>query len=125
MARIRSIKPDFFRHESLFEAERETKLPLRLAYAGLWTAADREGRFKWSARQLKLDCLPYDDVDFSRVLDALTTRGFIVKYTANGSDYGFIPSWKDHQVINNREAASTLPEPNENNILTREPRVDD
>jgi hypothetical protein len=125
MARIRSIKPAFFRHEELFEAEKETGLPLRLAFAGLWTAADREGRFKWSARNLKLDCLPYDDVDFSRVLDALTTRGFIVKYAVNGVEFGFIPSWKSHQVINNREAASELPEPNENNILTRGARVDD
>jgi hypothetical protein len=125
MARIRSIKPSFFRHEELFEAEKETGLPLRLAFAGLWTAADREGRFKWSARNLKLDCLPYDDVDFSRVLDALSTRGFIVKYTAGGAEFGFIPSWKSHQVINNREAASELPEPNESNTLTREARVND
>ena len=47
MARIRTIKPEFFRHEALYEAEHETGLPLRVAYAGLWTAADREGRFQW------------------------------------------------------------------------------
>ena len=58
MARIRTIKPEFFRHEALFEAEQATGLPLRVAYAGLFTAADREGRFKWSPRSLKLDCLP-------------------------------------------------------------------
>jgi hypothetical protein len=125
MARIRSIKPEFFRHEALYEAERDTGLPLRIAYSGLWTAADREGRFRWSPRQLKLDCLPYDDVDFSRVLDALTTRGFIVRYAVEGKEYGCIPSWKSHQVINNREKASDLPAFNENNALTREPRVDD
>lgn len=125
MARIRSIKPDFFRHEELYEAERETGLPLRMAFAGLWTAADREGRFVWSPRNLKLDALPYDDVDFSRVLDALWTRGFIVKYAVEGKEYGSIPSWHRHQIINNREKASDLPEPNENNTLTREPRVND
>jgi hypothetical protein len=70
LARIRTIKPEFFRHADLYEAEKETGLPLRLAFAGLWTAADREGRFKWRPRELKLDCLPHDDVDFSRVLDA-------------------------------------------------------
>jgi hypothetical protein len=123
VARIRSVKPEFFRHEGLYEAERETGLPLRLAFAGLWTAADREGRFKWLPRQLKLDCLPYDDVDFSRVLDALATRGFIVSYEAEGKTYGYIPSWHDHQVINNREAASTLPEPSNIKDLTRAPRV--
>ncbi len=126
MARIRTIKPEFFRHEDLFAAERETGLPLRVAFAGLWTACDREGRFKWKPRQLKLDCLPHDELDFSRVLDALTTRGFVVKYAADGREFGAIPSWNEHQVINNREAASTIPEPTENNkVLTRAPRVDD
>ena len=100
MARIRTIKPEFFRHESLYEAERETELPLRIAFAGIWSAADREGRFRWSPRQLKLDCLPYDELDFSRVLDALATRGFIVKYAVDGKEYGHVPSWSKHQIIN-------------------------
>jgi len=125
MARIRTIKPDFFRHEGLFEAEKETGLPLRVAFAGLWTAADREGRFRWSPRALKLDCLPYDEVDFSRVLHALGTRGFIVKYAVDGTEFGAIPSWNDHQAINNKERASDIPEYNENNALTCEPRVND
>lgn len=125
MARIRTIKPEFFRHSDLYEAEQETGLPIRLAFAGLWTAADREGRFKWKPRELKLDCLPHDDVDFSRVLDALVTRGWIVRYAIDGCEYGAIPTWNTHQVINNREKASDIPPPNENNALTREPRVDD
>lgn len=116
MARIRTVKPAFFRHEGLFEAEQESGLPLRLSFAGLWTATDREGRFKWQPRTLKLDCLPYDDVDFSRVLDALAARGFIVKYEIDGSVYGFIPSWASHQIINNREIASELPAPTDEAI---------
>lgn len=124
MARIRTIKPGFFRHAELYEAERETGLPLRIAFAGLWTAADREGRFKWKPRELKLDCLPHDEVDFSRVLDALATRGFIAKYAVDGAEYGFVPTWKTHQIINNRETASELPQPTENNITsTCAPRV--
>ncbi|SBV93999.1 hypothetical protein KL86APRO_10455 [uncultured Alphaproteobacteria bacterium] len=111
MARIRTIKPEFFRHADLFDAEEETGLPLRLAFAGLWTACDREGRFEWKPRQLKLDCLPYDDVDFSRVLDALATRGFVRKYEADGNAYGWVPSFTRHQIINNREKDSALPLP--------------
>lgn len=126
MARIRTIKPEFFRHRKLYLAERETGLPLRLAFAGLWTCADREGRFKWEPEELKLDCLPYDEVDFSRVLDALATRGFITKYGSDDRAFGCIPSWKQHQVINNRETASSLPEPTEPlRLLTRASRVDD
>jgi hypothetical protein len=114
VARIRTIKPDFFRHGRLFEAEQAEGLPLRVAYAGLWTVADREGRFKWDARALKLDCLPYDDVDFGAVLAALDSRGFVVHYTDDdGKEYGFIPSWKEHQVVNTREAQSSIPPPSE------------
>lgn len=125
MARIRTIKPEFFRHSDLYRAEIETKLPLRLAFAGLWTACDREGRFKWKPEELKLDCLPFDNVDFSRVIDALWSRGFIEKYTSEGKFYGFVPSWNDHQHINNRESESNIPNPYESEILTCEARVND
>lgn len=110
--RIRTIKPEFFHHEGLFAAEQESELPLRIAFCGLWCAADREGRFKWEPRRLGIQILPYDGVDFSRVLDALTTRGFLVKYACNGAWFGFIPSFTKHQVINNRESDSELPDPN-------------
>jgi len=109
MARIRTIKPEFFRHEELYEAETHYALPLRIAFAGLWTVADREGRFTWKPRALKLDCLPYDQCDFDRVLTALAERGFIHRYTVDGTTYGCIPSWDKHQVINVREAQSTIP----------------
>lgn len=111
--RIRTIKPEFFLHEGLFEAEKQTGLPLRVAYAGLWCAADREGRFKWEPRRLGVQILPYDMTDFSRVLDALTTRGFIVRYASTTGEIGLIPSFTTHQVINNRERESELPAPPE------------
>lgn len=134
MARIRTIKPEFFRHVGLYDAEKETGLPLRVAFAGLWTVADREGRFRWEPRNLKLDVLPHDDVDFSRVLDALGTRGFVVKYQVGDSTFGAIPSWERHQVVNNREIVSVIPAPPKNPhqfhsftdaSATRQPRDDD
>lgn len=109
MARIRTVKPELFRHEELFEAELECGLPLRLSFIGLLTCCDREGRFVWRPRQLKLDVMPYDETDFSRVLDALFTRGFLVKYEVEGKIYGCIPSFKDHQQINNKEQESKIP----------------
>jgi hypothetical protein len=111
VARIRTIKPQFFRHRRLYLAEAESGLPLRVAFAGLWTCADREGRFKWEPEELKLDCLPYDELEFSRVLDALAERGFIFQYVLDDKEYGVIPGFKEHQVINIREATSQLPEP--------------
>lgn len=122
--RIRTIKPEFFTHEGIFEAEQESKLPLRLAFIGLWCAADREGRFKWEPRRLGVSILPYDSIDFSRVLDALCTRGFIVKYRVDDGVFGAIPSFKRHQVINVRESASKIPEmANSQNIESEPSRV--
>jgi hypothetical protein len=124
MGRIRSIKPEFFTNIKLYKAEKETGLPIRLSFSGLFTACDRAGRFKWIPEELQLAILPFDrDVDFSRVLDALFTRGYVVKYRVADELFGFIPTWEKHQYINNRESASILPIPSESNILTREPRV--
>lgn len=109
--RIRTIKPEFYLHFELYQAEEETKLPLRIAYSGLWCAADREGRFKWKPLQLGAQILPYDAINFQFVLEALASRGFIVKYQHAGDSFGYIPSFKQHQCINVREAQSSLPDP--------------
>ena len=119
MARIRTVKPELFRHEELFELERETGLPIRLAWVGLFTVADKEGRFEWKPSVLKLDILPFDEIDFSRVLHALATRGLIVRYacpTRGGrKEYGAIPTWLSHQVVNHREKPSAIPSPSDEN----------
>lgn len=103
------MKPELAAHEGLYDAEIETGLPLRFAWCMLFTVADREGRFVWRPRTLKAQVLPHDDVDFSRVLDAWMTRGFIRKYRVNDEWFGWIPSFTKHQVINNRESPSDIP----------------
>jgi hypothetical protein len=125
MGRIRTIKPEFFTHEELFDLEEKEGLPVRLAFIGLWTICDREGRFKWRPRSIKAQILPYDNVDFSRVLDALATRGFVVRYASEGVEYGYVPGFSRHQVVNFKEAQSTLPEPPETNDFVDIPRVVD
>ncbi len=113
MGRIRTIKPDFFKHWDLYQAEINSGLPIRLAYSGLWTVADKEGRFRCVPQQLKLEVLPYDEVDFSLVLKTLATGGWVVLYEFEGKSYGWIPTFKDHQRISGSEkdAESKLPEP--------------
>lgn len=127
--RIRTIKPEFFLHDELFDLEKSSELPIRLAFIGLWCAADRKGRFKWEPRRLGAAILPYDGADFSRVLDALATRGFIERHASGTVEFGVIPSFERHQLINNRESQSVLPEPTEESVIiglpTREPRDDD
>lgn len=130
MARIRTVKPEVCLHDGLFELEQETGLPIRFAYIGLWTQADREGRFRWQPRKLKVQLLPYDELDFGDVLNALERGGFIIRYCLKGDPgnvYGCIPSFSRHQVINNREKPSDIPDPYasdcEITTSTRAPRV--
>jgi hypothetical protein len=111
MGRIRTIKPQYFRHEEIFEAEKRSGMPLRVIYAGLWTVADREGRFEWKPRILKLDVAPFDDLDFEAALVVLCQIGVIAKYAVKSKTYAHIPSWHKHQQVNVREAKSTIPAP--------------
>ena len=124
MGRIRTIKPEMFAHSDLYDAEIRTGLPIRFAWAGMLTVADREGRFKWKPRDLKAAVLPHDTLDFSKVLDALEYLKMIVRYTVDEQEYGYIPTWKAHQTINNRESQSVLPAPPQTTV-TRDPRVHD
>ena len=117
MGRIRTVKPELFKHEGLFEAEERYQLPLRLVFIGLFTCCDREGRFRWQPRRLKLDILPYDQVDMPPVLDALAESGFIVAYQVKGIIYGYIPTWSKHQCINNKESKSQIPDIKQGIIL--------
>ena len=117
MSKIRTVKPELFRHEQLFEAEQNSRLPLRLIFIGLFTVVDSKGRFRWRPRQLKLDILPYDEIDFSTPLAALVDYGFIERYEYRGEYYGYIPSWRKHQSINPREPDSVLPDPQQGFIF--------
>lgn len=111
MARIRTIKPAFFRDFDLYQLEHATGLPVRVAFAGLWTAADKAGRFTWRPKELKLDCLPHDGCDFGDVLSALERGGFVRRYEVGVKAYGHIRSWDKHQRPRNDEEDSRLPPP--------------
>ena len=81
MARIRTIKPELFLHEELHQLEVDSGLPIIRAFMGLLCHVDREGRFKWRPRTLKAQVCPFDQFDFSEILDALHYGGFISKYS--------------------------------------------
>jgi len=116
LARIRTVKPDFFRHEKLqdLEAENPAKCPM-LVFAGLWGHCDKAGRFLWRPRTLKLDILPFLPFDMAETLGLLVSAGFIERYAVDGVDYAWIPSFEDHQRINGKESQEPekYPEPPE------------
>lgn len=113
MARIRTIKPGFWTHEGIFDAEQKhnVQFQLRIAYGALINQVDKQGRFEWRPRQLKLGIMPYDNVDFEKLLDILEQEAFIKSYVVDGKKYGAILSFKKHQCTNKHEAESTLPVP--------------
>lgn len=119
MARIRTIKPEFFTSEDIVSVT-----PLaRLFYVSLWCEADRSGRLEWKPGTLKLRYLPGDVVDVSELADELHSRGLIVFYEVGEKQYAEIPSFSKHQVINNREAESQIPSRVNHASTTRQPRV--
>lgn len=111
MARKRILSPEFFRHAEIYDAEVESGLPLRLAWAGLWTVCDRRGLFWWKPREMKFDVLPYDPVDLSTVLDTLHRYGFVERYVIDGKHFGRIPSFERWQTFHKHERPSDVPNP--------------
>jgi hypothetical protein len=108
MARIRTIKPEFFTSDDICALS-----PLaRLLYIGLWCEADREGRLVWTPGVLKRRYLPDDDCDVDAVAAELLARGLVVPYGGEkDKKFAVIPSFTRHQHVNVKEAASKLPAP--------------
>ena len=125
MPRIRTIKPEFFLHDGLWECDervaaehgREYTGLTRLLFIGLWCVADREGRFAWRPRRIKAQVLPYDEVSVDAILEALIDGGFVVRYRVGDETYGAIPSFSEHQSVNQREADSRLPSPDDSEAV--------
>ena len=107
MARIRSIKPEFFLHDGLGELE-----PIvRLFFIGLWTQADREGRMEYRPKRLKASLLPYDDLNADEAVKTLQDAGFVTVYEVENRAYLMVNKFDAHQSPNIKERASTIPAP--------------
>jgi len=104
MARIRTIKPEFFTSDDIVALS----LAARLLYIGLWCEADREGRFEWKPKAFKRRYLPDDDCDIDGVCSELLAKGLVALY---GENLAYIPTFSKHQHINGKETPSRLPSP--------------
>lgn len=116
MARIRSLKPEFFLDEDL------AALPFshRLCFQGLWCEADKDGRLEDRPKRLKATIFPYDDVDMDDMLWTLSVK-FITRYEVDGKRYIQINNFGKHQRPHHTEAASVLPVIDENaSVVVRE-----
>ena len=98
MARIRSIKPEFWSSEQVMECS-----PMaRLLFIGLWNFCDDAGNHVNSERTIKAQVFPGDDItsaDVRRMLDELSSNDLIACYVHEGKDYLHVTGWKKHQRI--------------------------
>lgn len=113
MARIRSIKPEFWTD---FRLAKDLPRDVRLFYIALWNEADDEGRFQAHPRRVLGACFPYDDdlsaEDIKGWLQLLEESGRLVLYTIDDEPYAELTKFGPHQKIN-RPTPSRLPAPPE------------
>lgn len=98
MARIRSIKPEFWSSEQVMECS-----PMaRLMFIGLWNFCDDAGNHVASAKTIKAEIFPGDDIsstDVQGLLDELSSNSLIAFYTNDSKDFLHVTGWKKHQKI--------------------------
>lgn len=108
MARIRSIKPEFWTHAQVVECSTNA----RLLFIGLWNFCDDEGRHPLAYKQIKAEVFPADDFsldDIRRMIDELSSNGLIVIYSVENKDFFYIDGWR-HQKIDRPQPAK-YPDP--------------
>lgn len=96
MARIRTIKPEFWTDAALMECSVST----RLLFIGTWNFADDNGNLDRSAKQIKARVFPADAIDCEPLIQQLMTHGLLIEYAVNGKKYLHIQNFTKHQVIN-------------------------
>jgi len=110
MARIRTVKPSFWGSPEAASMSREA----RLLVLGLISMADDDGRFLANPNAVIGYIFPNDeDIPATKLrkwmAEAVET-GMVCLYRADAVQYGCMPSWHKHQVID-RYTPSTLPAP--------------
>jgi len=112
MARIRSVKPEFWESEELAVLSRDA----RLLYIATWNIADDEGLLRWTGPYLKSSAFIYDDdltvEGVAALMVELEDAGLVVTYRVGLKRlaHGWIPSFRKHQKPN-RPQQSKLPAP--------------
>lgn len=97
MARIRTIKPEFWTNERVMECS----MNARLMFVGMWNFADDLGRLSLSAKTIKAQIFPSDEISSETILGMvaeLSKNGLVLKYEVEGREYLQIVGWQ-HQRI--------------------------
>ena len=108
MARIRTIKPEFWTSEQIAECSPTA----RLAFIGIWSFSDDHGIHPASIKRLKMEVFPSDQLTESAIqdlIDELSTAALLASYEADGRAYWQVTGWKKHQRIDKPTYRHPLP----------------
>ena len=108
MARIRTVKPEFWTDEKIVAMTPYA----RLLFIGLLNFVDDEGRAAYSPGRLKLQIFPADTADFPALLGEIRREGLIAVYEVDGKEYFEICNFSKHQKVDKRTASKLPPPPN-------------
>lgn len=103
MARIRTIKPEFWQNESLASCSPHARL---LAIA-LLQLSDANGVFRNIPMQVHAHAFPWEtEVNTQQLLGELQGVGYLKLYPVQGKQYGIIHNFTKHQRLTGKEAQS-------------------
>lgn len=97
MARIRTIKPEFWTNERVMECSTNA----RLLFIGMWNFADDLGRLALTPKTIKAQIFPSDDISLNSIrgmVGELSKNGLLLIYEVDGKEYLQIVGWQ-HQRI--------------------------
>ena len=104
MGRIRTIKPSLWTDETLAACS-----PIaRLLFVASLNFADDNGNLERSARQLKAQAFPYDNIDCEPLIAELVRAGLLIEYEVGDRKYLHIKGFLAHQRID-RPSKCSLP----------------
>lgn len=71
----------------------------RLLFVATWNFADDHGGLDRSAKQLKAQAFPYDNIDCEPLVQELLKVGLLVEYEVDGKKYLHIKGFRTHQKV--------------------------
>ena len=97
MARIRTVKPEFWTSTQIVECS----MIARLLFIGMWNFCDDGGIHVADCRRLKMEIFPGDDIlaiDVQKLVDELVLAKLLYEYEVGGQKYWQVTGWS-HQKI--------------------------
>lgn len=95
MARIRTIKPEFWVDDQIVELD----FTARLLFIGLWNFVDDEGYIEYKPKRIKMQVFPADDIDVTGILRSLLESSRVIELDSDQGRLLKVANWDRHQKV--------------------------